>query len=455
MDANSAPDKVGANNHNPDPDTVPVLINPVIYTGLLSPIGPIRPRAWSGTEYYLSEGKCKLDLGVIADPGGPRDSEILMATDGFKNCDAILKYDAYYTARNYYVKTVTLLDPNVASYNAFPIERIDAADDGAFSFTNINWVDLFPGASPMVYYAQVWNVLDNIPKLHVGPNPDDSRYWNNLKYENSTYPVDVCDDFELGQHALFTSGYDFTPEDLTFLGVMDSTYTYNQVRFSANLDPWAGMGTGRVNPMDVRGIDVIEGKEESAVGSGSGGAPLTPISITPIGLDVDPVSISPVLISPPSNVTYDAATLYVLENNGGLFFQVEVFKILDTAPGMSLDTVYHFMTIDIDQYLDMEYLTEGKDIEILPVNSKYKLNSSDPTLCVLVSYFDGSGKVQGEVFLYNATTGAFLEAIGDPSTGSALPGHQVAYLDTDDGDWEIHVTSINPAGNTVATIFSY
>ncbi|MCK4719039.1 hypothetical protein KAU08_00195 [bacterium] len=379
------------------------------------------PGTWHGTDYPLTHDGCSLDLGVIADPGGPRDSEILMASDGVTNCDAVIKYDANYAAWNYYVSTVTTLDPNVASYDAHPIERIDAADDGAFSFTNSNWSDLFAmTASGPVYYAQVWNVLDNNPKLHTGPYPDDSRYWNDLNYDCFIYPIDVCDDFALGQHALFTSGTDYTPEDLTFLGVMPDSYTYDKVRYYGNLDPFAGIGTGLTNSLDVRGIDVIEGVEES-----------------PTHADV-----------------YDSATLYVLENNTDMF-QVEVYRILDTVASMGWDTVYYVMTINIDEYAGTDLNVEGKDIEILPINPHYKLNPNDPTLCVLVSYFDWSGKINGEVFLYNAATGVFLESIGDISTSPALPHHRVQFLDTDDGDWEIHVTSINPAGNTVATIFSY
>lgn len=383
--------------------------------------GTIPTGVWSGTEYILTHNSCKLDLGVIADPGGPRDSEILMASDGVKTCDAVIKYDANYAAWNYYVSTVTTLDPNIAAYDAHPIERIDAADDGAFSFTNSNWSDLFTTtASGSVYYAQVWNVLDNNPKLHTGPYPDDSRYWNDLNFDCYIHPIDVCDDFALGQHALFTSGFDFTPEDLTFLGVMPDTYTYDKVRYYGNLDPFAGIGTGLTNSMDIRGIDVIEGVEES-----------------PTHADV-----------------YDSATLYVLENNMDMF-QVEVYRILDTVNSMGWDTVYYVMTINIDVYAGMDLNVEGKDIEILPINPHYKLNPNDPTLCVLVSYFDWSGKIQGEVLLYNAVTGAFLETIGDIATGSALPHHMVQFLDTDDGDWEIHVTSVNAAGNNVATIFSY
>ena len=380
----------------------------------------IIPTGWTSVDYNLPFGGCELDLGVIADPGGPRDSNILMVTDYATNCDSIYKHDADYAAWNYYVDTVTSLDPDYASYSAYPIRRIDTADDGAFSFTNDNWSDMFKTATgSSLYFAQIWNVLDNAPYLHTGPYPDDSRFFNDLMYDSYIWPVDVCDDFELGQYAVFTSGVDYTPEDITFLGVLPNTYTQDHVLFHANLEPYVGLGAGEVNPERILGIDVIEGMGETDDGG-----------------------------------MVDAATLYILEQSSYMY-EVEVFQVLDTNPDMNWDHVHHVMTISIDEYINLDYWVDGRDIEILPVNTHYKLNPADPTVCVLVSYYDWYGMIQGDVFLYNARTGAFLESIGTSPAISSMPEHEVQYLDTDDGDWEIHVTSYDVTGAPLATIFSY
>jgi len=370
---------------------------------------------WVGTDYTINGG-CNLDLGVIADPGGPRDSEIVMAQTEFKTCDLIVKYGAYYAGYSNYISLYDY-DPANANYQPYPVVRLDAADDGAFSFTNENWTLPFPSAGSHTYNAQVWSVFDRTPMLQTGPMPADGRYWlDYTKMDAMPYPADVCDDFTLGQYALFTTGATYTPRDLVFIGTMPDKYTHDKVRYVANLDPWAGMGTGMVDPGSICGIDVIEYVDEY------------------------------------EKIAY--TRLYVLEDSLGTY-QVEVFQITDTAPGMGDDTVSHFMTIDIDYLHELEIPIIGHDIEILPVNSHYDLNPNYPTVCVLVSLFGASSASSGgEVLLYNALTGAFLESIGDAAK-PAMPDSDVHYLDTDDGDWEIHVTRTDAAGNVLATVFEY
>jgi hypothetical protein len=126
---------------------------------------------------------------------------------------------------------------------------------------------------------------------------------------------------------------------------------------------------------------------------------------------------------------------------------------MDDASGWGMDSVFHMMTINIAYFVNSDYPVIGHDIELLPVNPNYKLNDTDPTLCVLVHY-GSPRKMQGEVLLYNANTGAFLEAIGSVASPS-LPDSDVSYLDTDDGDWEIHVTRTDAAGNVLATVFHH
>ena len=369
------------------------------------------PTGWSSTDYGINGG-CSLDLGVIADPGGPRDSNILMVQDGSKTCDDIIRYDAYYAAFSNYVSLYDY-DSHNPSYQPYPVRRIDAADDGAFSFTNENWSMPYPDAASSVWNAQVWSVFDRTPLLHTGPAPDDSRYYFDYSHlDGIAYPVDVCDDFDLGQYALFTTEATYTTNDLMLIGTMPAKYTHDYVRYLGNLDAYAGFGDGLVNPSGIKGIDTMQ-------------------------------------------VMWDLRTakLYVLEEDTGGMYQVEVYGIMDDALGWGADSVFHIMTISIAFYVNSDYPVIGHDIELLPVNPNYKLNDTDETLCVLVHH-GSPRKMQGEVLLYNANTGTFLESIGCAAAPS-MPDSDVSYLDTDDGDWEIHVTRTDAAGNVLATVFDY
>jgi len=366
---------------------------------------------WSDTDYGIGGG-CTLDLGVIADPGGSRDSNILMVEDGSKTCDNIIKYDAYYAAVSNYVSLYDY-DSDNPSYQPYPVLRIDAADDGAFSFTNENWSMPYPDAASPVWNAQVWSVFDNTPLLHTGPAPDDSRYFFDYShFDGIAYPADVCDDFNLGQYALFTTEVTYTPNDLMLVGTMPNKYVHSDVRYMGNLDAFSGIGSGLVNAEGIKGIDVMEIMNDLRT-----------------------------------------AKLYVLEEDSGSMYEVEVYGIMDDASGWGADSVFHMMTIKIAFYVNSDYPVICHDIELLPVNPNYELNNSDPTLCVLVHH-GSPRKQQGEVLLYNANTGTFLESIGSAASPS-MPDSEVSYLDTDDGDWEIHVTRTDAAGNVLATVFDY
>ncbi len=370
--------------------------------------------SWTGTEYPVKGTGCSLDLGVIADPGGPRDSQILMIGDDVANCDAILKYPHHYSGAPTTYAKVTDASADIDAYSPFPVDRLDAADDGAFSFTNKNWIDLYP-AGLWMYYAQVWTCYDRTPALHTGPAPDDSRYYFDFmaNYDTQMRPVDVCDDFALGQYALFSSTYSWSPQDLMLVGTMPNSYTHDKVKFMADLDSWAGIGDGLVDPDGILGIDVIEFDD-----------------------DLDESKV----------------LLYVLETNTGSP-QVEVFEIYNSAAGWGYDAVGHLMTIDVAYNVTstpthME-IADARDIEILPANNDYELNPSDPTLCVLQSWGGN-----GEVNLYNASTGVFLESIGT-LVNPALQSEMVEYLDTDDGDWEIHVSLYSATGGVAVKVFDY
>ena len=110
------------------------------------------------------------------------------------------------------------------------------------------------------------------------------------------------------------------------------------------------------------------------------------------------------------------------------------------------------MTIDINP----DNPLKPNDIELLPPNEEYDLNPSAnfPTICVLAT--EGTNPItEGHVMLFNAYTGAFLEDLAayfgpDP----LFKDNRLCHLDTDDGDFEIHVTRFDENGDPYATVFS-
>ena len=77
------------------------------------------------------------------------------------------------------------------------------------------------------FNSQVWSVFDANLQVHTGASPDTSRYINILAPWQTvrSYPVDVCDDFNGGQYALFTTDGNSTGKDLVLCGTMPDTYT--------------------------------------------------------------------------------------------------------------------------------------------------------------------------------------------------------------------------------------
>jgi hypothetical protein len=330
------------------------------------------------------------------------------------NCSNIIKYEPYYAVSADYVDMQDY-DASNPFYQPYPVTRIDAANDGAFSFTNDNYSLPYPGLGAPGTNDQVWSVLDNTPKLHLGPSPDDGRYYFNMDdHDVQTRPIDVCDDFTLGQYAIFSTFEEFSPTDLLVIGTMPDSYTHDKVKYVGNLDAWADCGTGDVDPDHILGIDAIETLDAS------GGA--------------------------------DFVTVYILELSG-CTYEIEVFNIYDTAPMWIDDFVTHVMTIGVYIPGSMGVELVAYDVELLPINIDYELNKTHISATVLISYLIG-GVTQGEVLIFDAVTGAGLESIGDYGEPS-MPQSTMFFLDNDDDDWEIHVTREDSGGNTVATVFTY
>ncbi len=384
------------------------LIDMVLIEVLIDP--------WIKDEFPLTTDSCSMDIGVISDPGGPRDSQILISDSGTAtgSCDAISAYDPYYAGSNLYVPSLSNLDPPNPDYNPWPVVRIDAAKSGAFSITNANYDPFEMILGQMYDNYQVWSVFDAAPQIHLNPSPDSSRYTNitGPNLHPLAFPIDVCDDFDGGQYTLFTTAGNNCMKDLLLVGTMPDTYTHDRVKYIGNLDAWIGSGAGHVDPEAVKAIDVyVVDREE-----------------------------------------YFSAVVYILEESG-TSYQVEVFSVGDTAPGWGFDLVEHLLTIEIQN--DFEY--DGLDIELLPANPDYDENPSSnfPTLCVLSEIPDNAG-TRGQVDLFNAYTGAYLENLGwyfgpDP----LFKNCEMHYLDVDDDNWEIHVTWKGPNGVPMATVFTH
>lgn len=393
---------------------------------------------WQGDDYPLDpEGG--MDLGVIADPGGARDSHTLMY-DGLAGINDFAPY--YLPPVNYYdFNPIFGQDPTWTMWN---FARIDASDAGAFSFTNNStsiWYPWHAQINPIPNRA-VWNVADSTPSIHLGPPPDESRYVYQVEPDGHLQ-LDVCDDFSEGQYTLMARNLEIFEgivdvpsslfdDDLLIHGVIPP-YTWDTgTSVYANLDQWVGNGLGNVNPSEVRGIDVIE-------------------------MDVEDI---PGLTNPFGGE--DSVLLYVLDGPvSANLYKIEVFRVdVDFEGGpfpylqIPMGGAVHIMTIPIIQKTGSSVVIhppEAFDIEILPINPNYNANPNAPTICVLVKAGNGEDEYgYADVWLFNAFTGDMVDRVSN-ETGW-MEDTKPFYLDTDDDDFEIHVTrEVN--GQPMVTIF--
>ena len=370
----------------------------------------VDPEPWTDEAYPITQDACTLDIGVIADPGGALDSQILMSgtSNGFPG-SSIVSYFPDYAGNYSYVGSLLGLDPSNPDYQPWGVQRLDAANTGAFSFSNGNtflYNTLFGGD---YYNYQVWSLFDATRTIYTNPSPDTSRYMNMILMNPSIHsqPADVCDDFDDLQYSLFSTGGNVSFKDLVLTGTRPDTYTQDRVQYMANLDAFVGTGDGFVDPENIAGIDVYTFEREQQF----------------------------------------HALVFILETSMG-HPQIEVYQIDDIAQNWGWDAVSHEATITIEN----DVIDTGHDLELLPENPDYDLNPTDPTLCVLVSGTQ-SNTPFGEVYLFNALTGDYLETLNGYDPWSFADA-DVKYLDTDDDDFEIHVTWVDNNGSW-ATIFEH
>jgi len=392
--------------YSPDPkgSLYTQLYNKVIIT--------IAKSGWQLKSFMqLPPTDCSLDIGVI---GGYGDwvhaSNILMASvdpSGISDaCAAIDAYTPYYAASALY-KSLVNLDPTNNTYQPYPAIRIDATYDGAAGWTNSDietWYDQ-PGYTPPGGLPNYW-IYSNIDnKTNFNFNwPNDHRHFR-LPYEPDTYffPIDVSDDFNSYQYALFVdpNGTDALPAG--FRGAPESNYLNDDIVYYTSLAKFIGPGPGQIEPgYDIGGIDAWQ---------------------------------------IPSAIPMGICRMFILEH--GADWGVEAFDITDTAPGWGFDDVKWVFHTGVAGFW------MPKDCELLPTNTEFAPNPDSPTLCVLV--VDGTGI--GNVNFYDAQDGAY---IGNLTTlGSGLPDPPLVndpqFIDNDDGLFEIHVMQSGP----VACVFNW
>jgi hypothetical protein len=352
-------------------------------------------QGWGNSKHDLPAGLCTLDIGVIG--SGALQGHVLYAGNS-PNCDQIWKYTPNYANQALY-KSLVNLDPANPIFQPWPVLRLDAANDGAFSWTNDNYdyyQDPAYGNQP-IPISSIWCTDDNVPSFHAIPI-DDSRIFPvpPPPQGNQMRPVDVCDDFDLLQYALVVDPTMMIPPHVWGIkgAPNGKDYTKLDERYSALFGP------GMIGPGD--------GQIEAGVGDFGG---------------IDAWGKS-------STKTW----LYVAENGGQ--WAVEVFEITDKGAGFGVDSITAKYTIHFN--------TQPLDVELVPTNPEYEKNTGVPTIAVLLKSQDGTGYIS----LHRADNGTLVDTIGTAQVGCF--DVQPAFLDVNDGSFEIHVTMPGPK----AMIFS-
>lgn len=351
---------------------------------------------WSGNSYSLSPGACTLDIGVIG--GGAMSGQVLY-TGNSPSCNHIRKYTSNYSGSTLY-KALTNLDPMVPNFQPWPVERLDATNDGAFSWSNLSYeyYDVQEYGFMPIRISSMWCTMDNTPSFTFAPPLDDSRIFPVPVPPPDSHwkPADVCDDFDKLQYALVVDPTMFVPPHIW--GLMGAPqgrdYTKLDDRYGAFFGPgMVGPDDGQIEhgPGDIAGID--------AYGTSS-----------------------------------TTARLFVLENGGQ--WALECFNLTDNGPGLGADGIAPVYTVPFD--------TQPLDVELIPTNPNYEQNPNSPTVAVLLASWDGTGYVS----LHRASDGMLVQTIGTAQNGAF--DHDPVYLDVNDANYDIHVIQ----GGPQVTIFS-
>ena len=367
------------------------LYNYIDVEVVVEPTGWIEDGTWN-----IPAGNCSLDLGIIANafPG----NGLMAGQDATGACNEIDKYPGWANPSVVYASLANL-DPADPNFQPWPPVRIDAANDGAFGWTNNNSREWLPPPPFPILNLHTYCNFDNIPSFIWAPEPDDHRHYM-IFQEWALTPVDCCDTFKDDQCALYQElGFG----QIGFQGIPGAPFAFDytdgdiiwEAFFPAAL---VGPEEGQVDPGDVVGIDARRDPDEDGV-----------------------------------------ITVYIaLKAN----LRVEVFDIIDMGPG-PIDLVVHKLTIwTMDE--------DGQrappiDIELLPGSNDYEPAPGTDILCVLIdngAWPNPPPGFGGSVRIYNANTGLYLDTIGDAVAPACR--HQPLFLDTDDTAWAVHISQVGP-----------
>jgi hypothetical protein len=344
-------------------------------------------------KWQLPPGPCTLDFGIVGrNTGG---DGIVVMTDPAGACNQVWKYPGGWANAPFMYASLVNLDPTNPNFQPWPVERIDATEDGAFGWTNYNstmWLQPpYPGP---VWNMNTWCNMNNVPSFIWNPEADDHRHYLWWQRQFLLTPVDTCDTFTLDQCALYVdpgfgaAGFHGIPGARHGKDYTDADIVWEAI-FPAGL---VGREPGQLDPGDVGGIDCWRSPQEGVM------------------------------------------FLYVALTANR---RVEVFTITDVGPG-PVDVVNHFMTIFM---FDHEQNWGAPiDCELLPPHEKYNPDPGQPILCVLIDNSNAPPAPPGfggSVWIYDALTGAFVDRIGD-NVNPAVQGIPM-YLDTDDPQYSVHI----------------
>jgi hypothetical protein len=294
-------------------------------------------------------------------------------------------------------KSLVNLDPLNNTYQPWPPERIDATNDGAAGWNNVNTALAYvqPGYTPAagILNMHIYSNIDRNANFTFAW-PNDHRHFLPPSPDNIDYfPIDVCDDFQRFQYALMI---DFTNSAwaMGFESAPGGNYHNNDIIFFGQIPTGIGPNCGYVEPgYDIGGIDAWQ-------------------------------------------MNAMTSRLFILEH--GSDWSVEAFDITNTAPAWGPDQV-------VWQFCTQFSTVYPVDIELLPANASFTPNPGNPTYCVLVDLWPG-GIVGGDVWFYDCATNAYVGSLSGLGTGLTNPPIQgiPQYIDIDDGTFEIHVMQSGP-----------
>jgi hypothetical protein len=287
------------------------------------------------------------------------------------------------------------LDPNYPDFQPWPPKRIDAAFDGAFGWTNLNY-DLW---HPDYKNSDTLSFLQNTLIFDYEPLSDDNRaHISASGYMLRAY--DVCDTFNARLCGLYARAMIYKAAINITEGPGTGRHKYlDSDRVILAGISWVGMGEGFIDPDEIVGFDVMEAE-----------------------LDGDYI----VFIA---EEKYSEIEIYIAREGFNYVLQEKTIHISYSG-----------------------YTPEPLDVELLPPNPGFALAPDVPLLCVLINTADVGGSTGSMVLMYNALTYDAVCNVGTPS--QPLCAHTPVYLDTDDDNYGLYIAH-QSASNQYITQWTY